>query len=292
MGWGSGPGFDLGDELRGDVAANPLLPAALRMPAAVLLVACAGVTAVLGVGFADQGHGGWLDLVVDPRVRSSLAAVPALLSFLADTGQAIPTAVMTLALVLACVVTRRWPGAVLAAVAVPAAASLTDWVLKPAVGRTLHGALSFPSGHATVMFALAGTYTVLLLDPGNPGNPGNLPLDPGNPKRAPGIVRLLPVLLALLAATAVATAMVGKGAHYFTDVVGGAAVGTGMVLACAFAVDAASRPRRRRSPPPLRQEAPRQEAPRQKAPRQEAPRRTEGRSSLLPRRSPGSFRYR
>jgi membrane-associated phospholipid phosphatase len=158
---------------------------------------------------------------------------------------------MTLALVLACVVTRRWPGAVLAAVAVPAATSLTDWVLKPAVDRTLHGALSFPSGHATVMFALAGTYTVLLLDPGNP------PLDPGNPKRAPGIVRLLPALLALLAATAVATAMVALNAHYFTDVVGGTAVGTGMVLACAFAVDAASRPRRRPHP---RQEVPRQEA--------------------------------
>jgi membrane-associated phospholipid phosphatase len=266
MGWGSGPGFDLGDELRDAVAARPLLPPVFRMPAAVLLVACAGVTAVLGVGFGGQGHGRWLDLVVDPRIRSSLAAVPALLSFLADTGQAIPTAVMTLALVLACVVTRRWPGAVLAAVAVAAATSLTEWVLKPAVDRTLHGALSFPSGHATVMFALAGTYTVLLLDR---GNPGNLPLGPGNPKRAPGIVRLLPVLLALLAATAVATAMVGLGAHYFTDVVGGAAVGTGMVLACAFAVDAASRPRQKAP----RQKAPRQKALRQEVPRQEAPRR-------------------
>ena len=31
--------------------------------------------------------------------------------------------------------------------------------------------------------------------------------------------------------------MVAIGAHYFTDAVGGAAVGTGMVLACAFTLD-------------------------------------------------------
>jgi membrane-associated phospholipid phosphatase len=43
--------------------------------------------------------------------------------------------------------------------------------------------------------------------------------------------------LALLAATAVAIGMVARGAHYFTDVVAGAAVGTGMVLACALILD-------------------------------------------------------
>jgi hypothetical protein len=49
---------------------------------------------------------------------------------------------MTSVLVLACLVTRRWRGAVLAAVAVPAAAGLAELVLKPLVGRTLMGALS------------------------------------------------------------------------------------------------------------------------------------------------------
>lgn len=223
MRWGG-----LGD----DPAGRPLLPPAFRIPAAVLLTACVLVTVVLGLRFAGQPHGGGLDSVVDPRVRSALSRFPALLNFLADTGQLIPVTAMTLALVLACAVTRRWPGAVLAAVAVPAATVLTEWVLKPAFGRTVNGALSFPSGHATCMFALAGSYAVLLADP---------------PGRLRPVVRLLPVLLALLAATAVAVAMVALGAHYFTDVVAGTAVGIGMVLACAFAMDAVNR-RWRRAP--------------------------------------------
>jgi membrane-associated phospholipid phosphatase len=41
----------------------------------------------------------------------------------------------------------------------------------------------------------------------------------------------------LATAGAVALALVGKGAHYFTDTVGGAAVGTAVVLATAFFLD-------------------------------------------------------
>jgi hypothetical protein len=61
----------------------------------------------------------------------------------------------------------------------------------------------------------------------------------------PAVVRLLLVLAALTAVGAVAAALVGKGAHYFTDTVGGAAVGTAVVLATALALDwlmALSRP--------------------------------------------------
>jgi membrane-associated phospholipid phosphatase len=53
----------------------------------------------------------------------------------------------------------------------------------------------------------------------------------------PGAVRLLLVLTALLFAVAVAAAMVAIGAHNFTDAVGGAAVGAGVVLAFALTVD-------------------------------------------------------
>jgi membrane-associated phospholipid phosphatase len=48
------------------------------------------------------------------------------------------------------------------------------------------------------------------------------------------------VLVALLLATAVAAAMVATGAHTFTDAVAGAAVGTGVVLACALTLDLVS----------------------------------------------------
>jgi membrane-associated phospholipid phosphatase len=221
-----------------------LLPGPFRLPAAALLAACVSVTVLLGISFAGHRQGSWLDAAVDPPVKSALEPFPALLNFLAGTGALIPVNLMALALVLACVVTRRWSGAVLAAVGEPTASTLTEYGLKPLVHRTIDGALSLPSGHATGMFALAATCAVLLLDP------------PG--RRVPAAVRLLLACLALLAATAVAIGMVARGAHYFTDTVAGAAVGTGMVLAWTLILDrltldrpvANRRPRREPAAPP------------------------------------------
>jgi len=103
----------------------------------------------------------------------------------------------------------------------PVATGLTEYVLKPFVGRVIEH--SFPSGHATGMFALATICAILLVDP---------------PRRhVPGAVRLLLVLAALMLAAAVAAAMVAIGAHRFTDAAAGAAVGTGIVLACALSLD-------------------------------------------------------
>lgn len=200
-----------------------LLPASLRLPAAALLAACVAVTTALGLSFAGQSHAGRLDTAVDTWVSSALDQFPALLRFLYRLGTLGPVTLMTVALVMACLLARRWSGAVLAAVAVPVASGLTEFVLKPAVGRTLFHALTFPSGHATSMFALAGTCAVLLLR-----SPGG---------QVPGVARLLLALLAMLLASAVAAAMVAIGAHYFTDAVAGAATGIGVVLACALILD-------------------------------------------------------
>jgi membrane-associated phospholipid phosphatase len=143
---------------------------------------------------------------------------------------------MTFALLLACAITRRWRGAVLTALAVPLAIGLTDYVLKPTVGEAIGAA--FPSGHATSSFALAASFAVLLANP---------------PFRVPAGLRVLLVLLAVLMATAVAAAMVAIGAHTFSDAVGGAAVGVGVVLACALTLDALGsllRPEPAAPPPP------------------------------------------
>ncbi len=212
-----------------------LLPGPFRLPAAALLAACVSVTVLLGISFAGHRQASWLDAAVDPPVRSALEPFPALLNFLAGTGDLIPVNLMALALAVACVATRRWSGAVLALVAEPAASTLTEYGLKPLVHRTIGGALSLPSGHATGMFALAATCAVLLLDP------------PG--RRVPAAVRLLLACLALLAATTVAIAMVALGAHYFTDTVAGAAVGTGMVLAWALILDRLTLDRRTQDRP-------------------------------------------
>jgi membrane-associated phospholipid phosphatase len=208
-------------------APQVLLPGPHRGVGAALLAVCVAVTVVLGVHFVGRGQPGWLDSALDPRIQVCLSRFPALLRWLPDLGTLRSVTLMTLALVVACMATRRWFGVVLAAVAVPAATGLTEYVLKPYVGQVI--GQSYPSGHATSMFALATVCAVLLVDPPS--------------RRVPGVIRLLLVFMAMLLASAVAAAMVAVGAHFFTDAAAGAAVGTGVVVACALALDlVASRP--------------------------------------------------
>jgi membrane-associated phospholipid phosphatase len=201
-----------------------------------LLAACAAAMAVTGVRFAGYGLPGWLDAAFDPRLMSYLGRFPVVLNWLPHLGGQKFVAAMTLALMLACALARRWRGVVLVVAAVPIAVGLTEYVLKPTVGDAIGQA--FPSGHATSSFALAACFAVLLANP---------------PLRVPGGVRLLLVFVAFLLAAAVAAAMVANAAHTFTDAVGGAAVGTGVVLGCAFTLDVAGsllRPEPAAPPPP------------------------------------------
>jgi len=202
---------------------RPLLPDSLRAAGAALLAACVAVVLVAFV--AGRGNPGRLDTALDPRFQSWLGRFPTLLQQLPRLGGLKEVALMTLALALACVATRRWSGAVLAVVAVPGAVGLTEYVLKPSAGAVLDQA--FPSGHATSSFALAAVFAILLTDPAY--------------RRVPRALRLLLVLMALLLAAAVAATMIAIGAHVFTDAAAGAAVGTGVVLACALTLDLAVR---------------------------------------------------
>jgi membrane-associated phospholipid phosphatase len=207
------------------LAARPLLPPGTRRPAALLAAGCVVVTALLAVAFGHQGRPGRLDAVVDARIQGLLGSYPGPVHLLSRLGGLLSVAELTAALVLACLVTRRWRGAVLAVLAVPAAMTLTEFVLKPLVGRSIRGYASFPSGHATAMFALAAICTVLLANPPRP--------------RLPRVVRLLLAAGAGLVAVAVPVAMVAQGFHYFTDIVAGAAVGIGTVLLVTLLIDLA-----------------------------------------------------
>jgi membrane-associated phospholipid phosphatase len=195
----------------------------MRPVAAAILAGCAAVTAVLGALAAGQTRAGPVDRWVDARIQGGLGAHWRGLEDLAGAGDVMPVVVMTAVLVAACLVTRRWRGAVLAAVAVPVAAGVAELVLKPLVGRTLMGALSFPSGTETRVFAVAAVFAVLMADPVRP--------------RIPVAVRLVLAVAVLLAAVAMAVAMVALDQHYFTDTVGGAAVGAAVTLATALILD-------------------------------------------------------
>ncbi len=207
---------------------RPLLPGHLRAAGTALLATCVAV--ILAAFLAAHGNPSRLNAVLDPRIQAVMSPFPVLLNWLPHLGTLPLAAPMTLALATAFAATRRWSGAVLTVVAVPGASGLTQYVLKPYVGGML--GQSFPSGHATVSFALATGFAILLV---------------ASPRhRLPRRLRLVLALMALLLATAVAAAMVAITAHTFTDVVAGAAVGTGVVLACALALDlVTSRARRR-----------------------------------------------
>jgi membrane-associated phospholipid phosphatase len=207
---------------------GPLLPSTARPVVIAVVAVSAAVTAILGALFAHRARAGWLDAAIDAQVRASLGGHRWLLNRVEALGTPIPVIAMTAALALACLVTRRWRGAVLVAVAVPAAEAVTEILLKPLIGRTLGGGLSFPSGHATGVFALATAVVILLAGPLRP------PI--------PATARLLLALAAVLAAGAVAIAVVGLGYHYFTDTVGGATVAIGMVLGIALVLDMLSPP--------------------------------------------------
>jgi membrane-associated phospholipid phosphatase len=203
---------------------RPLVPPAMRPLAAALLAACVAITVILGGLLAHHTRDGSLDAVVDAWVRAGIGGQLGVLNRIETLGDRVPVAVMAAALFIACLVTRRWRGAALVAVAVPVADVLTERILKPLVGRTLpNGTVSFPSGHETRVFALVAALAVLLVGPLRPS--------------VPAVIRLLLALAMLAAVGAVALALVGKGAHYFTDTVGGAAVGTAVVLATAFLLD-------------------------------------------------------
>ena len=124
---------------------------------------------------------------------------------------------------MACLLTGRINGAVLAAAAVPATVGLNDGLLKPLVHRTYLGALSYPSGHTAAVSAIAATVTVLLLVPPHPVRFS--------------VPRLLIAAAAWAVAAVVAIGVIGLKFHYLTDTVAGAAVGTGTVCVLAFALD-------------------------------------------------------
>jgi undecaprenyl-diphosphatase len=203
--------------------ARPLIPAPLRPLAVAIVAACATVTVLLGVWYAGQSRAGALDQAIDPRIQAAFASRHAELNAIARLGEPVMVGQLSVALFAACVVLRWWRGAVLVAVAPPAAGAITEFVLKPLIGRTMQGQLSLPSGHTTGAFALAVTLTVLLAD----RRRCELPVAP----------RSLLAAAALATAAAVAISLVGLAAHYLTDTVAGAAVGTGVTVVSALVID-------------------------------------------------------
>jgi membrane-associated phospholipid phosphatase len=197
--------------MEGTRSGRPLLAASARPRAGVLLAGCAILVAVLGVLFAHRSTADAFDHAVDSPVITVFAGHPALALRLASPGTTAPAVVVSVVVAVACLITRRLRGAVLAVAAVPVAVGLCEVLVKPLVHRTY------------IIAALAATVTVLLLAPPRPAMPTWL--------------RTLILAVAYLTALAVAVGVIAVRFHYFTDTVAGAAVGVGTVCGLALVLD-------------------------------------------------------
>lgn len=203
---------------------RPLLSPAIRPWAAWVLAACAVIAPLLGVVFAHQTRADPFDRVVDAPIITAFRDHRVTAYWLVHLGSELPAALLCAAIVIACLVTGRLGGALLAALALAGSEGITEKLLKPLFHRTYLGSVSYPSGHTTAIFALVTTVAVVLLAPPRPARARAL--------------QYLVLAAACVLAVAVPIGLMGLRWHYFTDTVGGAAVGLGTVVALAFILDA------------------------------------------------------
>jgi len=202
---------------------RPLLRDARRTRAWPLLATCVIVIGTLGLMFRGQAQPDGFDSVVDTTVVASFSGHQGVLPWLALPGSTIPLIAVSVAIAVGCLIARRPNGALLAVTAVPATAFVDDTVLKHLVDRTHLGQLSFPSGHTASAMTLATVLGVLLRDPAR--------------RTATRLTRAALVAVACAVTVLVAAGVIGLRWHYFTDTVGGVALGTGTVLTLAFLID-------------------------------------------------------
>ena len=213
-----------------------LIAARTRIALTAVVVACVAVVTALGVHYAGHTAAGPLDASVDHWIQARVGITSVPLTVLTWLGDPVEVTLITIAATLGCVLARWWRGAVLALLAAPVSAVLTEDVFKPLIGRTIGGAqfapdghlvsvavLSMPSGHTTAVFTLATLAAVLLFRRGDR-------------------LRYLLIAAVYVLAAAVGVAMIAQNFHYFTDVISGAAMGTGTVLTGALAIDAVAPP--------------------------------------------------
>lgn len=206
----------------------PLLPTRRsRSIAAVMIVISAATIAVIGVLVHGGSGPDALDRAVENLIKDQWAtSIGHDLRGAAQLGSGPVATVLTALLCYTFLAQRRYSAALLVALAMPIAGGLSEFVLKPLVHRAANGFLTYPSGHATAVFALITCIALLLLA--------------GHDVRAPRAFRIVLTVTVIALGCTVCVGLVLAHLHYFTDTIGGAAVGTGVTLAVAFAIDRAT----------------------------------------------------
>ncbi|MEU0530357.1 phosphatase PAP2 family protein [Amycolatopsis tolypomycina] len=198
------------------------LPAVLRAPLAMTAALATAILVALGIlHFRDSGLTG-----IDAALLPSIYGVEPPWRYVALVvdfgGEPVGSVILIALLSGVCWLARRVRTAVLTVAGVVVTVALTT-VLKPLVGRTIHGEfLSYPSGHTALATALALITALLLTERWGLG-------------RAAAMAVVLG--LALVAGLVMGWAEVALGAHYPTDAVGGFCAALAAVPATAWVVD-------------------------------------------------------
>ncbi len=194
----------------------------MRRPAVLVIALAIMVITVFGMRYADQGMPGHLDRSLDALIRTALHRDQPITRALVSLGDPVQAAILVVAVAGAAAAARRWSGVLLTFVGTVTAVGITDLILKPLIGRLSYGHLSFPSGHTTVVAAVAFATAILI---GGARWPRSVTL------------RLVAGLAAVAVAAGVAISLVAQRVHYATDTVAGYCVALATVLAVALCVD-------------------------------------------------------
>ncbi|MEU5622443.1 MULTISPECIES: phosphatase PAP2 family protein [Streptomyces] len=201
---------------------SAVLPPSLRVALGLVAALAALVVLVFGITYADDSEPGAVDAriwaVVDgtgPPWRH-LAVVTDFL------GEPVGAVLVVAAVVTGCLLLRQ-PRAAVFVVTGAGLTVGTTTLLKPVVGRTIHGDnLSYPSGHTAFLTAVALMVSLLAA--------GRLGLG-----RAVGTAFVLAA--GLVAGAAMGWAQVALGSHYATDTLGGWCTALAVLPVSAWLVD-------------------------------------------------------
>jgi undecaprenyl-diphosphatase len=202
-----------------------VLPSSLRVGCALIAALAALVVLVLGITYTGDSEPGAADAriwaVVD-GVGPPWRHVALVTDFL---GEPVGAVLLVAAVVTGCLLLRR-PRAAVFVVTGAGLTVGTTTLLKPVVGRTIHGDnLSFPSGHTAFLTALALMVSLLAA--------GRLGLG-----RAAGTAFVFAA--GLVAGAAMGWAQVALGSHYATDTLGGWCTALAVLPVSAWLVDRTS----------------------------------------------------
>ena len=198
---------------------------ALRLPLAIVALPAAAVTAVLAVLLAGESAGTrpdeWLLATLATGVSEPVGYVIAWV--IGTVGDPIVAGPLMLALATVGAVARR-PRLAALALAGPALTGVVTTLLKPVVGRTIHGDhLSFPSGHTAQLTCTAIIVALLLVDLRGFSSPSATALVLGS---------------ALVGGLAMSSSQTASSVHYASDTLGGFCVALVVVPSTALLIDA------------------------------------------------------